>query len=103
MEVTWSGVHDAAGVVKENCWEMRCEVKSNEDRKLDRAALCGVNCLLRRHGRLIVREGYSILRSDREASGLKVIGSGVPLPCAWTLAFSARSPGRLKSSGDWWR
>ena len=43
MEVTWRGFHDAVGMVKENCYEMRCEPSKSEARKLDRAAFCGVN------------------------------------------------------------
>lgn len=31
------GGYDAAGLVKENCCEMRCEASRSEDRKLDRA------------------------------------------------------------------
>ena len=86
MEVTWKGVHDAVGMVKENCCEMRCDASKSEARKLDRATFYGVNLSIGAggsYGEWLRRA--SILRSRRafqQASGLKVIGSGVPLSCS---------------------
>ena len=81
-------IYDAAGAVKENCCEMRCEASKSEDRKLDRATFCGVKFSiwvggsygewLRRAGGLLNSSLASRSAAFQHASGLKV-GSGVLL------------------------
>ena len=87
MEVTWRGVHDAVGMVKENCCEMRCEASKSEARKLDRATFYGVNLSIGAGGSY----GEWLRRASilQQASGLKVIGSGVPLSCSRILPAAA--------------
>ena len=79
MEVTWRGVHDAVGMVKENCCEMRCEASKSEARKLDRATFYGVNLSIGAGGSY--GEWLRRARSNRH-QGLRLLGVGVPLSCS---------------------